>query len=271
MRLRDRAHDREPEARSEAVRSRAARTARVPARCLAVVGTATTTRRSPPPRSRRATHAGRRSRSGCRAPVAAGRVGRARLPSPSPRPLVREAGASPRRRPLEPHEMSSGSERSRSTSRPAAMASCEQSAASGGVTAGTASSIAIRPRRGCASRAPGPEPLDGSSRAVTSRRPMRATLARQCRRTGSASPRPLASGASSAPRRSRARRARCGAASAGRSAGRRAGRAPRRAPPSRSASRRARRRAARPRGRRPARRFSTPRFHGHTSWQMSQP
>ena len=207
----------------------------------------------------RGRHAGRRSTVTTTPLASAERRGRAR---PTSTGSVRS-------------ESSCGSETSRSTSRPAATASATQPPTLRGRRrrqrpSASASSAATGLRSSCASDA---EPVARRSRArsairATARRGRRGEQRRRRRRRTAAPP---------ARRRvgpcCRARRARCGAASVGRCAARRAGRAPRRARRRRArASRRARRRAARRAGAaRPARRFSTPRFQGQTSWQMSQP
>ena len=116
------------------------------------------------------------------------------------------------------------------------------------------------------------EPVAVGSRPAQARVAIRSSAQRACSATSSSSPAAARSsaGAWSASRRSRAQPPRSAAASAVRSAARTAGRTPRRARGRRLRARRRGRRGRSPTGCSP-RRFSTPRFHGHTSWQMSQP
>ena len=112
-----------------------------------------------------------------------------------------------------------------------------------------------------------PQPSRSSSRASAQRRVLGEQLV-LARGVAAAAPR---ASAARPPPRCRPRRARCGGASERRSAARRGGRARRRGRRRSRRATRSDRRAPPASGSSPARRFSTPRFHGQTSWQMSQP
>ena len=234
---------------------------------------------------RRSTRGEGRSRRGSRAPAgaASGSPSTAGSPATEIDHVVRAANPADERDDVDrlapEGDDAPGRCSSRSMSRAAAIASSTSRCRSAAVVRGTVGSASSergqrRDRAPELVRRATLEPLGGR---VIPRAPRSASRpARRSAQHGSSGRRRSGSDAQRRPprrRRCRARRARSAGASAGRSSGRRAARARRPAPSPSRVSQSASETtgwASSP-ARSPARRFSTPRFHGQTSWQMSQP